>query len=295
MGKKVEKTITIVLFVVSTLFLILALFTPKGYENSFTAFFIFSAGTLLLHMAHVRTRQEYEREVATHQDIHDHFVAMASEALHAPVAHIRGYTELLREKESELDEDVRKYVQRIDAPAQTIYTLVREMLHATTLKHRNKATHVHADFDIGEVVDDLIRTWKPIAESKGLRLKKDGLKEITVTSDKHKVRHVLSNLIAKAIHRTEKGAVTVRYKGEGDLLKIVVSDSGHGLGHDDKERLLKPFQRIKSFEKDKVEHSGLGLWLSHAIIRELQGSLDIESQKGAGTHIAITLPVVRPE
>ena len=73
-------------------------------------------------------------------------------------------------------------------------------------------------------------------------------------------------------------------------IEIVVSDTGIGIGSEDISRALEPFVQVDSTFSRRHEGTGLGLPLSKAMIELNGGSLEIESDLGAGTKVTVRFP-----
>ena len=75
---------------------------------------------------------------------------------------------------------------------------------------------------------------------------------------------------------------------------LIISDTGEGLSADQMARLFQPFERLGR-ETTTVEGSGLGLVISRALVREMNGSLTMSSQVGTGSRVRIELPLAAPD
>jgi signal transduction histidine kinase len=73
------------------------------------------------------------------------------------------------------------------------------------------------------------------------------------------------------------------------LLQIEIADSGCGIDPDDAPKILDPFYTTKAPGKG----TGLGLYITYTIIKEYEGAIDFESEKGKGTKFTITLPLLK--
>lgn len=83
------------------------------------------------------------------------------------------------------------------------------------------------------------------------------------------------------------GDLTIRTVSAGDTVRVVFQDTGRGMGAEELRRLFDPFYSTKDTER----HMGLGLFVSHEIVRQHGGTLLAESQPGAGSTVNVTLPV----
>ena len=85
------------------------------------------------------------------------------------------------------------------------------------------------------------------------------------------------------------GDLTIQSMADGSRVKIIFSDTGRGMSPDELRRLFDPFYSTKNGDK----HMGLGLFVSHEIVRQHGGTLQAESQLGQGSTFTVSLPVER--
>jgi two-component system, NtrC family, sensor kinase len=88
----------------------------------------------------------------------------------------------------------------------------------------------------------------------------------------------------------ENGEIVVSTKNpDGDTIRIEISDNGIGIPEDDIPHIFEPFFSTKH----DTSGIGLGLAIVHGIIKSHNGKIDVKSELGKGTTIAITLPLIR--
>ena len=220
----------------------------------------------------------------------DDFIAMASHELRSPLASIRGYNELIAD--AGLNDDQKEYASRVESSAAQLNDLVADMLDVSRIE-QGRMQFEYVDFNIEEMIAEIVDAFRRVAEKKGLILKKEGLEEIVVHLDKSKTHRVIVNLVSNAIKYTKHGTVTVSHKKLDDMVEVRVSDTGIGISKEDQERLFEKFQRIRSKETEDIQGTGLGLWLSREIIRKQKGKVYVESIEGVGTHFVVHLPVTQ--
>jgi len=80
--------------------------------------------------------------------------------------------------------------------------------------------------------------------------------------------------------------VATRVEGDGDAVEIEISDSGHGISPQDKERLFLPHFSTKE------RGTGLGLAIASRIVAEHNGTLRVEDNLPMGTRFLIRFPAV---
>ena len=109
------------------------------------------------------------------------------------------------------------------------------------------------------------------------------------------LRDALSNLVSNAVKYTpEGGEITVwGERGAHGTVVLGVRDTGIGLSQSDLERLFTKFFRSSDARVQRERGSGLGLALTHTMVRRMGGKIDVESALGRGTTFRLTLPAAR--
>jgi PAS domain S-box-containing protein len=110
-----------------------------------------------------------------------------------------------------------------------------------------------------------------------------------VKADPELLRRVIANLIDNAAEAMEGSAmrqlrVATRTESDGDAIEIEVSDSGHGISAEDKERLFLPHFSTKE------RGTGLGLAIASQIVTEHNGTLRVEDNLPVGSRFLIRFP-----
>ena len=109
--------------------------------------------------------------------------------------------------------------------------------------------------------------------------------------DPARLKQVLVNLVGNAVKYTLKGSVSVRQYEEKGRVCLRVSDTGLGMSAEERARLFEKFYRIKTDETKDIRGTGLGLWITEKIVREMQGTISVESIKGVGSHFIVSFPL----
>ena len=96
---------------------------------------------------------------------------------------------------------------------------------------------------------------------------------------------VFLNLILNAADAG--GGLTIRAVRASDAIRVIFEDQGRGMTSDEMRRIFDPFHSTK----DSEAHLGLGLFVSHEIVRQHGGELSVESQPGVGSAFTVALPL----
>ena len=113
-----------------------------------------------------------------------------------------------------------------------------------------------------------------------------------IVADRRACRQILTNLLSNAVKFTpEGGRVTLRVRPEGTALRVVVADTGIGIGGTDLARLGDPFFQAGSSLSRPYEGTGLGLSVVRGLVGLHGGTFAIESELGKGTGVTVRLPL----
>jgi signal transduction histidine kinase len=151
------------------------------------------------------------------------------------------------------------------------------------------------NFNLAELIEEVLAELTPLAEAKGLELRMDLAADISeIRGDRLELRRVLTNLIGNAIKFTDTGFVEVRSslssQGNGqkaDWVAIEVQDTGIGIAPEDRETI---FERFRQGNHKRFGH-GLGLHLCQQIVRGHHGKIEIQSELDRGSIFTVRLPL----
>jgi signal transduction histidine kinase len=101
---------------------------------------------------------------------------------------------------------------------------------------------------------------------------------------------VLTNLLGNAFKFTETGTVVLRVAGDGERVRMEVSDTGPGIASEHHERIFEPFYQVDPSTTRREGGTGLGLALSREFARLLGGDIAVHSTPGGGSTFVLTLP-----
>lgn len=232
------------------------------------------------------------RELKNIDEMKDNFISMASHELRTPLTIIRGYADILASAPGFSPKE-KEAVGNIDRGVKQLDELVTDMLDVARLE-QGRMSFDMKPMNPAPLLEEIIRSFQPQAESRGLGLISAIEGGGEVIADHDRLRQVFVNLIGNAIKYSKKGEIRVRLYAEHDLLKIRVSDTGPGISSEDQGRLFQKFFRVKSEDTRDVSGTGLGLWISKQIVENMKGKLSVESIKGVGSHFIVSFTTVVP-
>ena len=117
----------------------------------------------------------------------------------------------------------------------------------------------------------------------------DDLTEVRVTADMDRLVQVLVNLLQNALDAVRANGgqlIQIQSETKGDRVLLHIDDEGPGIPAEVRARLFEPF----ATSKPPGEGTGLGLYTSYMLVREMGGELTLEEREGAGVRATISLP-----
>ncbi len=157
------------------------------------------------------------------------------------------------------------------------------------------------EFDAADIVRGVGELYDPLADEKGLTLKIEAGAPLPVRGNRELVTQALANLVDNAIkyarpHKAEANGmpadVVIAASGEGDRIRLSVSDRGPGVSAGDRERVVQRFVRLEQSRSEPG--SGLGLSLASAVAHLHGGELRLEDN-GPGLKATLDLPRGGPQ
>lgn len=265
---------------------------------------IMAFGILLIRSVRREVEQREKLEILTKEleaaneklkeldKLKSEFLSFASHQVKSPMNVVKGFATLIYDGTyGAVPDKVRETAQKIKESADRMIALVNNLLDLRKIeegKMEIKLETASVDGLILEVVEEL----KTLAEKKNISLtfEKPG-QEIKARIDPQKLRQVIQNLIENSIKYTDSGTVRITIiQDKKDSILITISDTGHGIDSQLLPHLFEQYKRDASL-KDKIEGTGLGLFIAKEIIKGHQGQIWAESEgEGKGSRFYVRIP-----
>ncbi len=185
-----------------------------------------------------------------------------------------------------------------DPNYQELETITRETLRCrkivtSLLDFARQSTPARKPCNINNVVSEsVVLTNKQAAFKDVTLIYQPGADIPPVQLDKGQIQQSIINLIINAVEATDAGgtiSISTAYKPQPETIEIAVSDTGEGIDKTDLVRIFDPFYTTKD------NGNGLGLAITHGIIEQHNGTINVDSQSGRGTTFTIRLPITPGE
>ena len=222
------------------------------------------------------------------------FIAFAAHELRGPITVIRGYIDVLSDELADvLQEDQKELFRRMSVSANRLSGYINNILNTSRYDRRHLRMHL-SETTIGAIYDTIRDDMALRASSQNRLLTvtiPDGLP--TVAADTASLGEVFGNLIDNAIkYSNEGGAISVSAASKGDYVELSVEDHGIGMPASVVSNLFQKFYRSHR-SRETVAGTGIGLYISKAIVESHGGTISVRSEDGHGSTFTVSLPTYK--
>lgn len=201
------------------------------------------------------------------------------------------YAETMLEFEKGLSPQGRNYLQIID---HAIHDVAQTIARLRAFHARHEPALAPVSVRLNEIIEQVVSLtrarWSDIPQQRGIviDLKTDLTPDLpSAQGDESEIREALINLVFNAVDAMPTGGeLVLRTGADRGAAFIEVADSGVGMDEETRRRCLEPFFTTKG-----SGGSGLGLAMVYGIAERHGARIDIDSERGKGTHIRLSFPI----
>lgn len=219
------------------------------------------------------------------------FIAFAAHELRGPITVIRGYLDVLEDELKDvLKDDQHELFRRLTVSANRLSGYINNILNTSRYDRRHLKMHL-LETTINEVYDTIRDDMDLRASAQNRMLSVNLPIDLPkIAGDPASLSEVFGNLIDNAIkYSNEGGAINVTASLKGDLVEIAIEDHGIGMPSSVIGNLFQKFYRSHR-SRETVAGTGIGLYISKAIVESHGGSIGVSSEEGRGSIFTVSIP-----
>lgn len=230
-------------------------------------------------------------EIYSQDDQAMSFVALTVHELRTPLTLLRGYIEVFNDEIGPtLDPELKNFMTKMDASAQQLTAFVNNILNVAKIEDNQLTLQLHED-NWADIIESVVSDLSIRASVRGITIKTDVAANLpTVGVDRYSIYEVIANLLDNAI-KYSKGTseiyLTAQVNADG-MVETSVKDFGLGIDASILPHIFDKFYRNHR-NRAQIGGTGLGLFLSRAIVQAHGGQISVNSKTNEGSTFTFTV------
>ena len=222
----------------------------------------------------------------------EEFLSMMSHELRTPLTSVIGITDLLSMRSR--DEEEKQDLELLKFSANNLHLLINNILDFNKLD-AGRINLEKVPFDLRDLSTTVWKSHKTTCTNPEIEFVlaiNDNLPP-TIISDPFRLTQILNNLLGNAVKFTTAGHVTmdIRMADTEGFLQITVSDSGIGIAKEHMSKVFELFSQAEASTTRKFGGTGLGLTIVDRLVKLMNGTITLESEKLKGSTFVVSIPV----
>lgn len=217
------------------------------------------------------------------------FLAKMSHDIRTPLNTILAMNELIVSNTS--SSKIREWVNDSNISGKLLLSLIDDMLDLTRIE-AGRLQLLRQPWDTKQLFGEMVRVWKLQADKQGIGFEYELDKNVPdrLLGDQEAITKIINNLLSNSVKYTKIGSVRLSVSYDKDnILQIIVTDTGVGIGQEHLANIFKPFERGTQEIYKETSGSGLGLAIVKELVDAMNGSIDCTSVVNKGTTFTVRI------
>ena len=227
-------------------------------------------------------------------EVKNQLMANVTHELRTPLNGILGLTEVVLDgSDGPINDDQRLHLEMVRSSAESILSIVNNILSLIKVEAQKREISI-GKVGLKTLVDEVAMLYESIILKKNNRFESSiGVDQI-IYGNEDQIRTLFMNLIGNATKFTENGEIEVSTQKSGEMLKVIIKDTGAGIRDANLSKVFDEFTQGDGSMTREHGGTGLGLAVAKKIVEIHGGRIGVESRVGVGSEFYFTLPL-RPD
>ena len=223
------------------------------------------------------------------------FLSNMSHEIRTPMNAIIGLDSIVL-NDPTISEQTREHLEKIETSAHHLLGIINDILDMSRIES-GRMTIKQEEFSFQKTLEQVNTIINGQCREKGLHYecRIEGQVDEYYIGDDMKLRQVMINILGNSVKFTpEGGKVSLLIEKISQMdrkatLRFTFSDTGIGISSDYLPRLFEPFSQEDSSSTSQYGSTGLGMPITKSIVELMNGHIEVESEKGAGTTFKVII------
>jgi signal transduction histidine kinase len=233
--------------------------------------------------------QQKNEVLEKNDSIKTRLISIISHDIVTPLKFLTAAGKNLIEKRKQMPEELQdETITEMANTSQDLQMLSTNILNWIKYQNENRRL-MKENFNLHELVNLVISVLKSLAKQKQNELVNNVDEKMIIHQYFEPMRIVIYNLVSNAINFTDQGRIIISSKNENGKTTISISDEGMGMTTEQIQNILADKFIISSVNIDKKKGNGLGYLIIKDLLKMMEGSFTIDSEKNKGTTVTINV------
>ena len=201
-----------------------------------------------------------------------------------------------------ISDHTREYLEKIGTSAHHLLNIINDILDMSRIES-GRLTIKSEEFSFSKTLEQVNTIINGQCREKGLNYdcRMKGQVDEYYIGDDMKLRQVMINILGNAVKFTPEGGTVsfliedVARMDNKATLRFTIQDTGIGMSKEYLPKLFDAFSQEDSSSTNKYGSTGLGMPITKRIVELMNGSIDVESEKGKGTTFIVTITLTQAD
>lgn len=245
-------------------------------------------------------RQQVERLRAAKQQLQalqeekDALFSMILHDIKNPLLVIESLVQLLRHYDSNSTE-MQQILSDLAETTSRIVALSQQVSRLLAIEQSDRIGLHFEQTNLTDIIRSVTHRNTYLARRKNIQIIEELPPHLIAECDPQRIEEVFDNVLSNAIKYSHEGTIVIiRANNAGDHHIIEIEDHGVGMTSEDLQHLFERGVQLSSKPTAGESSSGIGLWIVRRIVEHHHGTISVQSTKGKGTTVRISLPITQP-
>ncbi|MCX8051005.1 MAG: ATP-binding protein [Chlorobi bacterium] len=211
-----------------------------------------------------------------------------------PLLVIENLVQLLRNYDSNSIE-TQQILNDLAETTSRIVALSQQVSRLLAIERSDGSPIEFQNADLAEILRSVIHRNAYLARRKNIQILEELPQSLPAECDPQRIEEVFDNILSNAIKYSHADSLVFVRAQKGDTHHTIeIQDHGVGMTNEDIQRLFERGAVLSSTPTAGEPSSGIGLWIVRRLVERHHGSISVQSTKGEGTTVTISLPITQP-